>query len=153
MSQSYKFIGALAQPQYGLYNEAYSLANLLHPYFRGAILKKTGSFDSVLKNVISTYKSTKNLHVQARSETGFETAILNKADALVMEFEEGAISKQKSFIELEFDKFLSMPKVPECSEVDIFKCRELMQNIFSCWQLLHNQSTAYQLPVLPLTDF
>ena len=62
--------------RYGYNKETYNLANGLHPYFRGAVLKKTGGFDTVLKNVISAHKSTKNLHDQARNERDFENSYL-----------------------------------------------------------------------------
>nr|XP_047126646.1 uncharacterized protein LOC105850668 [Hydra vulgaris] len=116
--------------EHGRYNQHYALGNLLHPYFRGYMLRHYGIFEEFTRKVINDHPSSdavsiskKNNHkaAQVKMPVGVDEC----DDLQNIEIDQGnnnhTISQNVPEIEREFESFHAMPRVEEKHKVDVLK--------------------------------
>lgn len=123
-------------PDYGGHDDLISLGHVLHPFFRGALLKRCQRFDEAIKSIVEShpstadYKAKKQDQENAKSQDLFDDVCiddLNDAELLCMQLEKeeqeeyGAEVDDIPPIQEEIDRYLRLPKPEEKGKVDILK--------------------------------
>lgn len=123
-------------PDYGSHDELIRAGQFIHPFFRGAMLKKFSEFDNAIDHIVDNHPSTllHNEKIRERKNQGSQdlfdehvTDDLNEAELLCWELEKeekeesGVDTEEEPPMKEEIDRYLRLPKPAEKSKVDILQ--------------------------------
>jgi hypothetical protein len=112
-------------PNSGTKNHYHAMGNFLHPFFKGALVKKYGDLEGLKAKMVNQHPS----HIEFRSQIRTTSLDLSGPDndldeaekmALEMSGEEVLFRDGKSKIEIELDTYKGLPR-PDSSNNDILK--------------------------------
>ena len=112
-------------PNHGTKNHFHAMGNFLHPFFKGALVKKYGDLEGLKAKMVNQHPSHLEFLSQNRnaslnlSGSNFD---LDEAEKMALEIsgEEVLFRDGKSKIEIELDTYKGLPR-PDSSNTDILK--------------------------------
>lgn len=123
-------------PDYGSHDELIRAGQFVHPFFRGAMLKKFSEFDKAIDHIIDNHPSTLLHNEKIREQQNkasqdlFDETVtddLNDAELLCWELEReekeesGVDTDEEPPMREEIDRYLRLPKPAERTKVDILQ--------------------------------
>jgi len=112
-------------PNSGTKNHFHAMGNFLHPFFKGALVKKYGDLEGLKAKIVNQHPSHQEFLSQIRNASPNISGSDNDLDeaekmALEMSGEEILFREGKSKIEIELDTYKGLPR-PDSSNSDILK--------------------------------
>jgi hypothetical protein len=110
-------------PRAGTQRPILNLGNLLHPFFKGRLIKKESAamFEQTKEELLESHPSTIAFRAQEAKQLPKESLVtLDQSERDVMEMSEEDIDlpSEKSEIQRELESFLALPNPPEMSKVN-----------------------------------
>ncbi|XP_065661848.1 uncharacterized protein LOC136084802 [Hydra vulgaris] len=116
--------------EHGRYNQHYASENLLHPYFRGYMLRHYDILEEFTRKVINNHPSLEAILISEKNnhkvtQVKMPAGVDEYDDLQNIEIKQGdnnhTISQNVQEIEREFESFHAIPRVEEKHKVDVLK--------------------------------
>lgn len=111
-------------PNCGANERLIRISHVLHPYYKGQLLKKFKMYDSTLEEIIDSHPSTSDFRSRAATSEAsrdmFDSELLDPADQLLLDLSDKEPNiVEKSPLEIEIAAYMSMPRPQEKGKVDV----------------------------------